>query len=136
MTSEKISVNVSSEVLAKIDLLVEDGFYSNRSDFVNQALDEKLNGEKPTLDKLLDIHDIVADAFTDRPWCLGVITIDKRMLLKAKERGKKLRIGGFGVLYISRDITLDLVKETVEKITGSFKIYASKEIEQYLKNLK
>ena len=135
MTSEKISVNVSSEILAKIDLLVEDGFYSNRSDFVNQALEEKLGNEKSTLDKLLDIHDIINDAFTDRPWCLGVITIDKKMLLKAKERDKKLRIGGFGVLYFSKDITVDLVKETVEAVTGKFKIYASREVEQYLKSI-
>ena len=38
--TEKVSVNVNTSTLAAIDLLVDNGYYSNRSDFINQALRE------------------------------------------------------------------------------------------------
>lgn len=56
MNNEKVSVNVSDEALARIDLLVEDGFYANRSEFINRAVETLLNKESRTVEKLLEIH--------------------------------------------------------------------------------
>lgn len=36
--SEKTSVNINTATLSSIDILVDNGYYSNRSDFINQAL--------------------------------------------------------------------------------------------------
>jgi len=38
MNYEKVSVNIDDKKLANIDLLVENGFYANRTDFINQAV--------------------------------------------------------------------------------------------------
>ena len=46
MNSEKVSVNINNDKLAKIDLLVSEGFYSNRSAFINDAVEALL--EKKT----------------------------------------------------------------------------------------
>lgn len=53
MTSEKVSVNIPDEALSKIDLLIEDGFYSNRSDFINRAVSTLLEKESRNIEKLL-----------------------------------------------------------------------------------
>ena len=42
--TEKVSVNINTSTLAAIDMLVDHGYYSNRSDFINQALREAVRG--------------------------------------------------------------------------------------------
>ena len=44
--TEKVSVNINIGTLSQIDLLVDQGFFSNRSDFINQAVREYLNGKQ------------------------------------------------------------------------------------------
>ena len=52
--SEKVSVNINTSTLSNIDLLVDNGYYSNRSDFINQALREGLQKHQKTLDRIID----------------------------------------------------------------------------------
>ena len=47
--TEKVSVNINSSTLSGIDLLVDNGYYSNRSDFINQALREGLQKHQKVL---------------------------------------------------------------------------------------
>ena len=51
---EKVSVNINSSTLSTIDLLVDNGYYSNRSDFINQALREALRGHQTTVDRIVE----------------------------------------------------------------------------------
>lgn len=46
-SSEKVSVNMNVSILSAIDLLVDGGYYSNRSDFINQAVREALSSSRP-----------------------------------------------------------------------------------------
>ncbi|WP_322201866.1 hypothetical protein [Acutalibacter intestini] len=47
--TEKVSVHINSSTLAAIDMLVNNGYYSNRSDFINQALRETLQCNEPNI---------------------------------------------------------------------------------------
>ena len=51
--SEKVSVNINSSTLSNIDLLVDNGYYSNRSDFINHALRVALQQQQSTLDRII-----------------------------------------------------------------------------------
>ena len=52
--SEKVSVNINTSTLSSIDLLVDNGYYSNRSDFINQSLRESLQKHQKTIDRIID----------------------------------------------------------------------------------
>lgn len=54
--TEKVSVNINTSTLSSIDLLVDNGYYSNRSDFINQAVREGLQKHQATLDRIIDRH--------------------------------------------------------------------------------
>ena len=51
---EKVSVNINPSTLSSIDLLVDNGYYSNRSDFINQALRESLQKHQNIIDRIID----------------------------------------------------------------------------------
>ena len=54
--SEKVSVNMNSSTLSSIDLLVDNGYYSNRSDFINQAVRTALQQHQSTIDRIVDAN--------------------------------------------------------------------------------
>ena len=51
--AEKVSVNINTASLSTIDLLVDSGHYSNRSDFINQAVRAELQRQQSTTDRLI-----------------------------------------------------------------------------------
>lgn len=54
--NEKVSVNINSATLSGIDLLVDNGYYSNRSGFINQALGSALQQHQTTTDRIVVQH--------------------------------------------------------------------------------
>ena len=60
MYSEKVSVNMNSATLASIDLLVDNGYYSNRSDFINQAVRESLRERQSIIDRIVEKNESMA----------------------------------------------------------------------------
>ena len=52
--TEKVSVNVNTSTLSEIELLVDNGYYSNRSDFINQAVRETLSRHQTTIDRIAE----------------------------------------------------------------------------------
>ncbi len=128
--SEKISVNVNSSVLSSIDLLIDHGYYSNRSDFFNQALRESLNRHSSTIDR-------IASQNSNRKceWFLGVYGIARSEIEEKYKNGEHCSIYGYGVLTIADDIPEEMLFSVVEKITIKGKVYASESIKKHY-NLK
>ena len=71
--SEKVSVNVNAASLSAIDLLIDHGFYSNRSDFINQAIRDALQKQQTTVDRL--IEQTTKDHSSRTAWFLGVFCL-------------------------------------------------------------
>lgn len=109
--SEKVSVNLNTSTLSSIDILVDNGYYSNRSDFINQAVREKLQAQQAVLDRLITAEDL-----PDNPWFLGVTSLSPDELERLKKAGKTQKIRGYGLLLIPESIDDALVFETVESI--------------------
>lgn len=124
---EKVSVNMNIATLSQIDLLVDKGYYSNRSDFINQAVRQALNEKKSVIEEMSKQQNDLAFR-----WFIGVISLEKEELLKAKESQVKIKIKGYGLLGIDSELD-DLVIENVESIAVKGKVICSDRIKEHFK---
>ena len=113
--TEKVSVNINTSTLSSIDLLVDNGYFSNRSDFINQALREGLQKHQKTLDRIID-NKITPGMDNPNQWFLGVYGLEKQVLEQAKASGKEMTITGYGVLVIGDDIDTEMLFQVVKSI--------------------
>ena len=110
--TEKITINMSAVDLGKIDLLVQEGLYSNRTDFIRSAIRSQL--DKHTLE--------IQQSIARHSYTIGVLSYDRSDLEKRKRKGEKLVITILGLLHLHDDISADLAAEVIEsvKILGIF----------------
>ena len=123
-TTEKVSVNMNIATISQIDLLVDHGYYSNRSDFINQAVRQALDAKKSVIEETGKRQNDL-----DFRWFIGVMSLDREELLKAKEFQRKLKIKGYGLLGIGSELD-DLVLENVESIAVKGKVVCSDRVKK------
>lgn len=128
--SEKVSVNINTSTLSNIDILVDNGYYSNRSDFINQALREALQKYQNTLDRIIDGKTESGKESADR-WFVGVYSLGKREVEEARKRGEKITITGYGVLGIGEDIDEKILFEVVRDIQIRGKVIGSAQVKAH-----
>ena len=127
--SEKVSVNINTSTLSNIDILVDNGYYSNRSDFINQAVREGLQKHQATLDRIIDKH---MDAEEDHDcWFVGVCNLDAAYIESAKKKGRTLTYTGYGVLVIDKNVDEEMLFAVVESIKLKGKVICSKSIKDH-----
>ena len=125
--SEKVSVNINTSTLSSIDLLVDNGYYSNRSDFINQSLRESLQRHQHTIDRIIDKQ----TELSPNQWFIGVYGLEKQEIEMAKSQGKKIEIKGYGVLVIDEDIDEKTMFEVVSNIKVKGKVVCQKSIKEH-----
>jgi len=119
---EKITINIGYVDLGRIDLLVQDGFYSNRTDFIRTAVRNQLA-----------IHaDEVKEAIVRHTLELGLRHFTREDLEAVKAAGEKLHIKVLGLASIAPDVSADLALATIESITVLGALQAPKEIKTAL----
>ena len=120
--TEKITINLSAVDLGRIDLLVEEGFYSNRTDFIRTAIRKEL-----------DVHgDVVKQSVTRRSSLLGVAVFTRRILEKCLEQKQKLEINVVGGVYLSDDIPPALALGTIKSLKVHGVLRASQAVKDAL----
>lgn len=112
--TEKVSVNINSSTLSAIDLLVDQGYFSNRSDFINQAIRQSIDQKQPVIERAIQQKE-QAVAENDI-WFFGVYLLERAFLERMRAKGRTLRIRGYGVLLIPADCTEELIAAVVERI--------------------
>ena len=127
---DKVSVNVNTSTLSSIDLLIDNGYYSNRSDFINQALRESLQKHQKTLDRIIEKNE-KSNAKGDDQWFLGVYGLERLDLEEAKQQGKRMEIKGYGVLVIGKDIDEELLFQVVSSIKVKGKVLCTNCIREH-----
>ncbi|MBR4461708.1 MAG: hypothetical protein IKS51_03930 [Erysipelotrichaceae bacterium] len=123
--TEKVSVNMNIGTLSQIDLLVDQGFYSNRSDFINQAVRECLNQKQDRINEVRNNHDKM-----NFIWFLGVCNLQAQELMQIKQNNNTKTISGYGLLHISEALD-DLVLETITSIDVKGKVICSDRIREH-----
>lgn len=105
--SEKITINLGVVDLGQIDLLVQEGFYSNRTDLIRTAIRNQLA-----------IHgDALRHSVARRTLVVGLQDYGRRELEAARDAGERLRIQALGLVRIADDVTPELALEVIESIT-------------------
>ena len=112
--SEKVSVNINVSTLSEIDLLVDNGYYSNRSDFINQALRSALQENRSTIDRIIDNES--RRAKNGNNWFIGIYGLTAKDILVMHERGETMTLSGYGVLTIDKNCDEEKLFEVVESI--------------------
>lgn len=104
--SEKITINMNAVDLGKVDLLVQEGVYSNRTDFIRTAIRSQL--EKHTLE--------INQSVTRNSYVIGALIYDRSDFEKYKAKGKKLKMMIIGFLHLADDISPELACDVIETI--------------------
>ncbi len=125
--TEKVSVNMNIATLSQIDLLVDSGYYSNRSDFINQAVRQGLDSKQNVIERLI----IQARQLPEDNWFLGVYGVERLQLEQAVSQKKKLRIRGYGLLVIGKDCPDELVISAVESLKVRGRIVCSDTVRKH-----
>src|SRR5271157_5050330 len=120
--SEKITINVGFVDLGHIDLLVREGFYSNRTDFIRTAIRNQLGSHADAVKQSIVRHTLE----------LGLRRYDREELEAVKARGGRLNIQVVGLATIDDDVTPELARATIESITVLGALHASKAIKAAL----
>ncbi|KQW00799.1 hypothetical protein [Rhizobacter sp. Root1221] len=110
--TEKMTVNVGVVDLGQVDLLVQEGFYSNRSDLIRTALRNQLA-----------LHaDVVKQTVARRTLTLGLQHFSRADLEQAVASGHRLNVQVVGLARIANDVTPDLALAAIESVTvlGAF----------------
>src|SRR5678815_5011031 len=110
--TEKMTINLGVVDLGQIDLLVQEGFYSNRSDLVRTAI----------RNQLAQHSDVVKQTVTRRSLTIGLQQFSKADLERLQKAGERIRIQVVGLARIASDVPPALARATIESISvlGAF----------------
>ncbi len=105
--SEKITINVGYVDLGQIDLLVREGFYSNRTDLIRTAIRNQIDRHS----------DAVQQSVVRKTLDLGLRHYSRTDLEAARARGEVLRINVLGLATIASDVTPELARAAIASVT-------------------
>ncbi len=122
--SEKITINLGHVDLGQIDLLCEQGFYSNRTDFIRTAIRNRLEGHNDTLKQ----------AIIRQQLDVGLRRYSRDNLEKVSALNEMLDIQVLGLIIIDDDVLPELALKTIAtiRVLGAFQ--ASHAVKAALKN--
>ncbi len=159
MDTEKITFNIGAVDLGQIDLLVDQGFYSNRTDFIRTAVRTRLAAHTDDLQRIkttnlfgldavanelnkvnLEVARAVEEVERINPIKLagtsfagsGVFMFNKQGLEEVKASGRKIEVRIVGMLVIEKDVPAELVKDTFQTVKVYGIIKATEEIKNIL----
>lgn len=127
--TEKVTINVGTMDLAKIDLLVDSLEYSNRSDFCRIAIRELLEKHNDDFEKLhMQNEKIQFDSEIPVIGGIGIIRLSCGQLREALQKSQKVNVMVTGILVVDRSITVELLESTVQNIKVYGKVQAQPDI--------
>ena len=111
--TEKITINIGLVDLGQIDLLVNEGFYANRTDFIRTAIRRQLATRS----------DAVERTVARRALTLGSEYLTRRDLEALQEAGQTIELRVLGLASIADDVTPELALATIAsvEVLGAFR---------------
>ena len=111
--SEKITINIGLVDLGQIDLLVDEGFFANRTDFIRTAIRRQIDSRAAT----------VNDTVERRALTLGTQNLSRRELEALKDAGRQIELRVLGLATIADDVSPELALATIAsvEVLGAFR---------------
>lgn len=113
--SEKITINLGYVDLGHVDLMVQEGFYSNRTDFIRTAIRNQLDRHS----------DVVKQSAVRKGLDLGLRNFSREDLEAARRAGEMLHINVLGLASIAHDVTPELARATIASVSVLGALHAS-----------
>jgi Arc/MetJ-type ribon-helix-helix transcriptional regulator len=115
--TEKITINLGLVDLGQIDLLVQEGFYTNRTDFIRTAIRNQINTHA----------DVVKRMVARKTLVLGMEHYTRTDLEAVRRTGERLQISVLGLVSIAEDVPPELALATIDSIEvlGAFRASAA-----------
>lgn len=113
--TEKITINLGVVDLGQIDLLVQEGFYSNRTDLIRTAIRNQLATHA----------EVVRETVARKTFILGLQHYTRRDLEMVQAAGQTLQIQVLGLASIAEDVSPELARATIESIVVLGALHAS-----------
>jgi Arc/MetJ-type ribon-helix-helix transcriptional regulator len=120
--SEKITINLGFVDLGRVDLLVQERFYSNRTDFIRTAIRNQLQAHEEVVSQSLARHTLE----------LGLRDYSRADLEAVKAAGERLHIKVVGLARIAPEVTPELAMATIASITVLGALQASEGVKRAL----
>jgi Arc/MetJ-type ribon-helix-helix transcriptional regulator len=120
--TEKITINLGFVDLGHVDLMVQEGFYSNRTDFIRTAIRNQL-----------DRHaDVVKQSTARNSLDLGLRIYSREYLETVRRAGEMLHINVLGLATIAQDVTPELARATIASVSVLGALHASSAVKAAL----
>jgi Arc/MetJ-type ribon-helix-helix transcriptional regulator len=113
--SEKITINLGYVDLGHVDLMVREGFYSNRTDFIRTAIRNQLERHA----------DVVKQSAVRKGLDLGLRSFGRADLEAVRRAGEMLHINVLGLATIAQDVTPELARATIASVSVLGALHAS-----------
>ena len=113
--SEKITINLGYVDLGQVDLMVQEGFYSNRTDFIRTAIRNQLERHA----------DVVRQSTARNSLDLGLRNFSREDLEAVRRAGEMLNINVLGLASIAEDVTPELARATIASVSVLGALHAS-----------
>jgi len=113
--TEKITINLGPVDLGRIDLLVQEGHYANRTDFIRTAIRNHLSTSGPTIDSTVARRTLV----------LGTQHFSRRDLEALRDRGEQVHIRVLGLATVAEDVPPELAVEVLGAFRASRAVKAA-----------
>jgi Arc/MetJ-type ribon-helix-helix transcriptional regulator len=120
--SEKITINLGYVDLGQIDLMVQEGFYSNRTDLIRTAIRNQLERHA----------DVLRQSTVRKGLGLGLRHYSREDLEAARRAGEKLHIQVLGLASIAPDVTPELARATIASVVVLGALQASPAVKDAL----
>ena len=114
-TCEKITINLGVIDLGQIDLLVQEGFYSNRTDLIRTAIRNQLSTHA----------EVVRETVARKTFVLGLQHYSRGDLEAVQAAGEKLQIQVLGLASIADDVSPELARATIDSVVVLGALHAS-----------
>ena len=113
--TEKITINIGYIDLGQVDLMVREGFYSNRTDFIRTAIRNQLERHA----------EVVKRSAARKSLDLGLRHYSREDLEAARDAGEKLHIHVLGLATIAPDVTPQLARDAIASVVVVGALHAS-----------
>ena len=120
--TEKITINLGYVDLGHIDLLVHEGFYSNRTDFIRTAIRNQVHTH----------GEVLKNSVARRSMVLGLQRFTRQDLEKLLAAGEQLHIHVLGLATIDDDVPAQLARRTIASVVVLGALRASPEVKAAL----
>ena len=126
--TEKVSVNINTSTLSEIDLLVDNGYYSNRSDFINQAVREALGRQRGTIEGIVRRQEEKAGR---GGWFIGVSGFTAKEIAQMYAEGETTTMTGYGVMHIDPACDREQLYTVLESIHVRGRVIAPADVKAH-----